>query len=115
MLRWLLIVGAINAVCLPVVGQNSFVNWENPHVHPLDITPASERLLVVNTADNRLEIFNIVSGTGSLAPAGAVPVGLEPVSVRARSDEQSPKGRRFHAIAFLLRIGRASARRPVFR
>ncbi|MBL8769693.1 MAG: hypothetical protein JNL94_20145, partial [Planctomycetes bacterium] len=35
----------------------SFVNWENPHVHPIDLTPDGATLLAVNTPDNRLELF----------------------------------------------------------
>ena len=30
--------------------RGNFVNWEHPHVHPLDITPNGSRLLAVNTA-----------------------------------------------------------------
>ncbi len=71
---------------LNVVNAGSFVNWETPQVHPLDLTPDGRRLLVVNTADNRLELFDIESG----APIhlGSVPVGLDPVSVRARNDNE---------------------------
>jgi hypothetical protein len=25
----------------PGFAQSSFVNWENPHIHPIDITPAA--------------------------------------------------------------------------
>lgn len=73
---------------LPVAAQgDSIVNWENPHVHPLDVTPDGTRLLAVNTADARLEVFDI-----TLAPArhlAPIPVGLEPVSVRARSNTEA--------------------------
>ncbi len=65
-------------------GQSDFVNWETPHVHPLELTPGGTRLLAVNTADNRLEVFTF-SGN-KLAHEGSVPVGLDPVSVRARSE-----------------------------
>jgi YVTN family beta-propeller protein len=63
--------------------QGSFVNWENAPVHPLEKTPDSSRLLAANLADNRLEIFDITSGTPR--HVGAIPVGLDPVSVRART------------------------------
>ena len=66
--------------------NDSFVNWETPHVHPLDITPSGTRLLAVNTADNRLEVFDIQGGTP--VHLGSVPVGLGPVSVRARNDNE---------------------------
>ena len=37
--------------------QNGFVNWETPHVHPLERAPG-QRLLAVNTPDDRLEVFD---------------------------------------------------------
>ncbi len=64
-----------------------FVNWETPHVHPLDITPDGARLLAVNTPDNRLEVFRIASH--SIEPLGAISVGLDPVSVRARTNSEA--------------------------
>ncbi len=67
-------------------GGSSFVNWENAHVHPLDMTPDRTKLLAVNTADNRLEVFDI--SNGSPVSLGAIPVGLDPVSVRARTDNE---------------------------
>src|SRR5437867_12146873 len=70
----------------PALGQGSFVNWENPHVHPLDKTPDGTRLLAVNLADNRLEVFDI--STGTPRHTGMVPVGLDPVSVRARTNTE---------------------------
>lgn len=60
------------------------VHFESPHVHPLERTPDGARLLAVNTADGRLEVFDILPGHPHLRHAGAVAVGLEPVSVRAR-------------------------------
>jgi len=47
-----------------VAAAQSFVNYETPHVHPLDITPDGTRLLAVNTPDNRLEVFDIVHRDG---------------------------------------------------
>lgn len=64
-----------------------FVNWENPHVHPMDLTQDGQRLLVVNTPDNRLEVFSVVSGVP--VRERSVSVGVEPVSVRARSNTQA--------------------------
>ncbi|MFO0972612.1 MAG: hypothetical protein U1A27_04105 [Phycisphaerae bacterium] len=70
-------------LAVQVARAQPFVNFESPHVHPLDITPDQARLLAVNTADNRLEVFDITSGRP--VPVGSVPVGLDPVSVRART------------------------------
>jgi len=64
-----------------------FANWENPHVHPMDMTPDGTKLLAVNTADNRLEVFDVSSGRP--LKLGSVPVGLDPVSVRARSNTEA--------------------------
>ena len=70
-----------------LAGAESFVNWESPHVHPLDLTPDHTRLLAVNTADDRLEVFDVRDGTPLLS--ASIPVGLDPVSVRARSDTEA--------------------------
>ncbi|NOT31775.1 MAG: hypothetical protein HOP15_15120, partial [Planctomycetes bacterium] len=68
-------------------GQDEFVNWETPHVAPLAMTPDGTRLLAVNTPDNRLEVFDL-SG-GSPVHVGAISVGLDPVSVRARTNGEA--------------------------
>ena len=60
-------------------GQGSFVNWESPHIAPLDVTD-NGMILAVNTADNRLEVIDPFLGV-----VDSIPVGLDPVSVRARN------------------------------
>jgi len=60
-----------------------FVNWENPHVHPLALSGAATELYAVNTPDNRLEVFDVSTGVPALAWSS--PVGLDPVSVRVRN------------------------------
>lgn len=72
------------ASATPGVAQ-SFVNFESPQVHPIEVTPGGDLVLVVNTADNRLEIL-ARTDDGGLTRRSAVPVGLEPVSVRALDD-----------------------------
>jgi YVTN family beta-propeller protein len=69
------------------IGQDGFVNWETPHVSPLSLTGSGSVLLAVNTADNRLEIFDVVNGMP--VHRGSVAVGLNPVSVRARSSTEA--------------------------
>lgn len=64
----------------------SFVNWENPHVHPLELLPDATRLLAVNTADDRLEVFDTTGG--ALTRVASIPVGIDPVSVRARTNDE---------------------------
>ena len=71
------------------LATGSFVNWENPHVHPLDLTPDGRKLLAVNTADNRLMVFELASHDREPRLKASIPVGLEPVSVRARSNSEA--------------------------
>src|SRR6476660_8872878 len=68
------------------VRAQSFVNFESGHVRPIALSPDGSRLFAVNTPDNRLEIYNVTAG--GLTLAGEVPVGLEPVAVAARSNNE---------------------------
>ena len=67
--------------------QSSFVNWESAHVHPLDLTPDGTKLLAVNTADARLLVYDVTGP--SLVLQGEIPVGLDPVSVRAWGNQRA--------------------------
>ncbi|MCY2960558.1 MAG: hypothetical protein NTY35_10375 [Planctomycetota bacterium] len=66
--------------------QSSFVNWEHPQVHPLDLSPNGTRLAAVNTADGTLEVFDVTGA--SVAHVAFVPVGVDPVSVRWRTNDE---------------------------
>ena len=68
--------------------QAQYVNFESSQVHPVALTPSGQNLLVVNTPDALLEVFT-VQADGGLAPWASIPVGLEPVSVVARSDSEA--------------------------
>ena len=68
------------------VEAQSFVAFESGQVRPLAMSPDGNRLFAVNTPDNRLEIFDIASGT--LVHGDSVSVGLEPVAVAARSNDE---------------------------
>ena len=57
----------------------SFVAFESGPVRPLALSPGGGTLYAVNTPDNQLEIFRV--GSGGIAHAASVPVGLEPVAV----------------------------------
>jgi DNA-binding beta-propeller fold protein YncE len=65
-----------------------YTNFESSHVHPIALTPSGGRLLAVNTPDARLEVFD-VEIDGSLTLVDSIPVGLEPVTVAARSDTEA--------------------------
>jgi DNA-binding beta-propeller fold protein YncE len=63
---------------------DSYVLFESGQVRPLALSPDGTRLFVVNTPDNRLEVFNV--DAGGLIHVESIPVGMEPVAVAARSD-----------------------------
>ena len=89
-LAGVLAAGAPGASGQPLAPRDSsgvFINWETPHVNPIAMTPDGTRLLAVNTADNRLEVFNILTGVPTRV--ASVPVGLDPVSVRARTNTEA--------------------------
>ncbi len=71
----------------PTYAAKSFVNWETPHVSPIDRTSTGALVLVVNTANNTLDVFQPTDG--GLAQLKAIPVGLDPVTVRVRTDQEA--------------------------
>src|SRR5438128_820724 len=74
----------------PVVAETQaadFKNFESPQVHPLALTPDGTRLLAVNSPGARLCVFDLTGDRPTLA--AEIPVGLEPVSVAARSDSEA--------------------------
>lgn len=85
--RIVILAAAVWCVAVPGWAQSSFVNWESPHVHPLDMTPDGSRLLAVNTADNRLEVYDL--SAGSPIHIRSVTVGLDPVAVRASGNTEA--------------------------
>jgi sugar lactone lactonase YvrE len=62
----------------PGAGPQSIVAFESGQVRPLALSADGQRLVAVNTPDNRLEIF---STNGGLQAVASVAVGLEPVAV----------------------------------
>jgi len=62
----------------------SFHAFESGPVRPMALSNDGSRLYVVNTPDNRLEVFNV--GGGAVFHAGSVAVGMEPVAVAVRNN-----------------------------
>ncbi len=92
--RWIVSRPRVVLVCTLVLlgvgdaasAQTGFVNFESAPVHGAEMTPDGTKLLITNTADARLEVFTL---GGSLPVwAGSISVGLDPVSVRARSNTE---------------------------
>ena len=78
--------GESTAELKKVPAGGAFTAFETLQVRPLALSPSGKMLFAANTPDNRLEMFS-VSGS-SLKPAGSVVVGLEPIAVAARSDNE---------------------------
>ncbi|PRQ02008.1 beta-propeller fold lactonase family protein [Enhygromyxa salina] len=60
--------------------------FESGQVRPMAMSPNGQRLFVVNTPDNRLEIYAITPA--GLEREASVAVGLEPVAVAARNNHE---------------------------
>ena len=57
------------------LSAQNFVHFESPHVHPLERTPDGTRLLAVNTADGRLEVFDVTGAGDTVIATMAALVG----------------------------------------
>ncbi|MFK8030047.1 MAG: thrombospondin type 3 repeat-containing protein [Gammaproteobacteria bacterium] len=64
----------------------SYTLFEADQVRPLALSPDGTRLFVLNTPDDRLEIFTVQSD--GLVFESSVPVGMRPVAVAARSNTE---------------------------
>ncbi|MBX3420857.1 MAG: hypothetical protein KF752_04795 [Pirellulaceae bacterium] len=77
-------------VMLPVaqaqVQPASFVNYEIAPVHAMDMSPNGGYLAAVNTPDMRIELYSLAGGSPEWN--ASIPVGLEPVSVRFRTNNE---------------------------
>ncbi len=64
----------------------SFVEFESGQVRPIAMSPDGSKLFAVNTPNGTLEIFNITAN--GLAFLSRVSVGMEPVAVAARNNNE---------------------------
>lgn len=63
----------------PQAQPQRYVNFETGQVRPVALSKDRQNLFVVNTPDNRLELFELETGLPVLVES--VPVGMEPVAV----------------------------------
>jgi DNA-binding beta-propeller fold protein YncE len=63
------------------------VVFESAHVHPIEISPDGSKLFAVNTDEQRVSVFSLTQGPLPVLIA-EIPVGLEPVTVRARGTNE---------------------------
>jgi YVTN family beta-propeller protein len=73
----LLTVGSVSA---------DFQHFEARQVHPLTMTPDGTKLVALDSSNARVTVFDLSSGTP--VSSGQIPVGLEPVTVRARTNDE---------------------------
>lgn len=69
------------------VGGQTYVNFEGKQTRPICLSPDGTRLFAVNTPDARLSVFDV---SHPLSPflIAEIPVGVEPVSVNARNNDE---------------------------
>ena len=77
------IIAAIILFSLPL---HAFEHFEGRHCHPLDATPDGRLLLAVNAPEGRLSVFLNPPSSPIPLLIAEIPVGVEPVTVRARSN-----------------------------
>ncbi|MEO8427375.1 MAG: hypothetical protein ABI651_09715 [Verrucomicrobiota bacterium] len=70
------------------IGQVAYVNFEGKQTNPLRLSPDGSRLFAVNTPDARLSVFDVSNPSNPILIA-EIPVGLEPVSVNPRSNDEA--------------------------
>jgi DNA-binding beta-propeller fold protein YncE len=73
----------------PVEGQSStYANFEGAQTSPIRLSPDGTRLFAVNTANASLSVFD-VSAPSFPVLVREIPVGLEPVSVNPRTNDEA--------------------------
>ncbi|HET6408157.1 MAG TPA: beta-propeller fold lactonase family protein [Chthoniobacteraceae bacterium] len=80
---------ALFAFASAVADAQTFLHFEARQVHPIALTPDGTRLLALNSTDGRLSVFDVSNPTNPTPVLIAeIPVGIEPVSVRARTNDE---------------------------
>src|ERR1043165_1531728 len=65
----------------------TYVNFEGKQTSPIRLSPDGSRLFAVNTPDARLSVFDVTQPSNPRLIA-EIPVGIEPVSVNPRDNEE---------------------------
>lgn len=68
------------------VAASAFVNFEGAQTNPIRLSPDGTRLFAVNTPDARLSVFDVTQTPPALL--AEIPVGIEPVSIQPRSNDE---------------------------
>src|SRR3954462_12937487 len=67
-----------------------FTLFESGQVRPLALSPSGKFLFAANTPDGRLEVFRV--DNHGLRHQASIPVGLEPVAVAGRNEQEGLGG-----------------------
>src|SRR5260221_352747 len=84
----------LSAALAANASRASFVEFAGGQVRPLALSsadpghPGQTWLFAVNTPDNRLEIFDVSTGSATPTHLVSIPVGMEPVAVAARTNTE---------------------------
>lgn len=80
---------ALLPACLAAtaLAQNAYVNYEGKQTSPIRLSPDGTRLFAVNTPDARLSVFDVSNPSNPILIA-EIPVGVEPVSVNPRNNDE---------------------------
>lgn len=68
----------------PMPAAGDFVTFESGHVRPMALSSDGNRLYVVNTPDNTVQVFDVAGTTPAVVET--IPVGMEPVAVALKDD-----------------------------
>jgi len=74
--------------CWAQVPLSAYVNFEGAQTNPIRLSPDGTRLFAVNTADARLSVFDVTTPSSPKLIA-EIPVGIEPVSVNPRTNDEA--------------------------
>ncbi len=81
----LLVLAHFTLLTTTVLSQVPYQHFEARHVHPVALTPDGNKLLAVNSPAARLSVFDATT----MSLVAEIPVGLEPVTVRARTNDEA--------------------------
>ncbi len=70
-------------------GGGGFVNFETALTSPIRLSPDGTRLFCVNNPNATVSVFDVSSNPASPALIAEIPVGMDPVSVNPRSDDEA--------------------------
>src|SRR5207249_4641497 len=70
-----------------VLAQSAYVNFEGKQTSPVRLSSDGTKLFAVNTPDARLSVFDLTHPSSPQLLA-EIPVGLEPVSVNPRNNDE---------------------------